>query len=600
MDLITGLPMQRGYNAILTIVDYGCLRAAIFLPCTDTITGPGIAQLYLDHVYRWFGLPSRMISNRDPRFTSHFGKALTTKLGISRNLSTAFHPQTDGLSKWKNQWVEQYLRLVMSMDPKGWIHWLALATAVHNNRTNVTTRLSPNQILLGYNPILNVEESLRTTNDLVEMRSKAMNQNRRNAIWALNRSSDRNGPPPSQYKSGQRVWLDATHLKLLHQKAKLTPKRLGPFRIIKEISPVVYQLALPANWRIHDVFHASLLNPYHETKAHGPNFTRPPPDLIEGEEEYEVERIVAHRKFGRSKRLQYLIKWKGYPESDNTWEPADQVHASDLVKRYHSAVKDQSANLSAVKDQSDIQTSPYQSTREEQSAAKIGTIKGERSPLDKRIECLTIFPASLSNNSLKTFLSNNSLPSNVPSTISTPLNLVLTASFVSDTSSTPNTSLNTAGIANLTTVPFTTATETCLRARLMPQMNPPPTAHPLPESLVLVATSPFQTRNYSASPSPSPSTRTTPPLAYPDNSVRGTPPTLGPPTCRSSSTSHWGDCHPNQSGTPSQPPTWTHPRSAPLSMHSSKLQTAIISNISARHGPKPRNTKRQLTSSKKT
>jgi len=214
-----------------------------------------------------------MISDRDPRFTSHFGKALTNKLGISRNLSTTFHPQTNGLSEWKNQWVEQYLQLVTSMDPKGWVDWIALATAVHNNRTNVTTRMSPNQILLGYNPILNTEESLRTTNDLVEMRSEAMGLNRRNAIWVLNKSSDQSGPLPSQYSLGQQVWLDATHLKLPHQKAKLTLKRLGPFKILKEISPVAYQLALPVNWRIHDVFHASLLNPYRETKAHGPNFT---------------------------------------------------------------------------------------------------------------------------------------------------------------------------------------------------------------------------------------------------------------------------------------------------------------------------------------
>ncbi len=168
MDLIMGLPQQHGYNAILTIVDYGCSRAAIFLPCTDTITGPGIAQLYLDHVYQWFRLPSRMISDRDPIFTSQFGKALTAKLGISHNLSTVFHPQTNRLSERKNQWVEQYLHLVTSMDPKGWVNWLTLATAVHNNRTNATTGLSPNQILLGYNPILNSEKSPKTTNTLVE------------------------------------------------------------------------------------------------------------------------------------------------------------------------------------------------------------------------------------------------------------------------------------------------------------------------------------------------------------------------------------------------------------------------------------------------
>ncbi len=312
----------------------------------------------------------------------------------------AFHPQTDGLSERKNQWVEQYLRLVTSMDPKGWVDWIALATAVHNNWVNVTTGLSPNQILLGYNPILNIEESLRMTNDLVEMWSEAMNQNRKNAIWALNKSSDQNGPPPSQYKPGQQIWLDATHLKLPHQKAKLTPKRLGPFRIIKEISPVAYQLALPANWRIHDVFHTSLLNPYHETKAHGPNFTRPPPDLIEGEEEYEVEWIVTHRVFRRLKHLQYLIKWKGYPESDNSWEPADQVHAPDLVKHYYSASKNQSAIHSAVKDQSASQMTPYQSMEKGQSAIEMKRIKRERSALEKRIECLMIFPASLSNSSV--------------------------------------------------------------------------------------------------------------------------------------------------------------------------------------------------------
>ena len=152
MDLITGLPQVNGKDVILTIVDHGCSRAAIFIPCATTITGPGIAQLYLRNVYPWFRLPSRVISDRDPRFTSQFGKALTMKLGINCNISTVFHPQTDGLLERKNQWVKQYLRIVTSANPQDWTQWLALASVVHNNRKNTTTRLSPNQILLGYKP----------------------------------------------------------------------------------------------------------------------------------------------------------------------------------------------------------------------------------------------------------------------------------------------------------------------------------------------------------------------------------------------------------------------------------------------------------------
>jgi len=99
MDLITGLPPIKGKDTILTIVDQGCSRATIFLACNTTITRPGIAQLYMDHMFRWFRLPIKVISDRDPQFTSHFGKALTKRLDIQQNLSMAFHPQTDRLSE---------------------------------------------------------------------------------------------------------------------------------------------------------------------------------------------------------------------------------------------------------------------------------------------------------------------------------------------------------------------------------------------------------------------------------------------------------------------------------------------------------------------
>jgi len=131
------------------------------------------------------------------------------------------------------------------------------------------------------------------------------------------------------------VWLESKHLALPHQSKKLAPKRVGPFRITKVISPVAFRLDLPPSWHIHDVFHASLLTPYHETTAYGPNFIKPPPDLIDGEEEYEVEAVLNHRMFGRQRQVQYLIKWKGYPHSDNMWEPSGNIHADDLIGAYH-------------------------------------------------------------------------------------------------------------------------------------------------------------------------------------------------------------------------------------------------------------------------
>src|SRR5487761_1760216 len=333
LDLITELPKSRGFDAILTIVDHGCSRAAIFLPCHTTITGPQIAELYLNHVYRWFGIPHKVISDRDPRFTSHFGRALRKELGIQQNISTAFHPQTDGLMERKNQWVEQYLRLVTS-NQEDWSKWLAMATIIHNNSKNATTQFSPSQLLIGLDPDLTREQTLSGNNFLAEQQASLLKQWRQLAAQALNRTADATGIPETRWKVGQQVWLEAKNLPLSHGTIKLAPRRHGPFKITKIVSPVAYQLSLPHQWNIHPVFHANLLTPFVETDSHSPNFSKPPPDLINDEEQYEVEAIRSHRRHGRKKQLQYLLKWKGYPESDNTWEPVDMIHAPDLVKQY--------------------------------------------------------------------------------------------------------------------------------------------------------------------------------------------------------------------------------------------------------------------------
>jgi len=66
------------------------------------------------------------------------------------------------------------------------------------------------------------------------------------------------------------------------------------------------------------MIHTNLLTPYKETALHSPNFTQPPPDLIDGEEEYEAKEVQKVRRQGRGRKLHYLIKWKGFPMSDST------------------------------------------------------------------------------------------------------------------------------------------------------------------------------------------------------------------------------------------------------------------------------------------
>jgi hypothetical protein len=95
---------------------------------------------------------------------------------------------------------------------------------------------------------------------------------------------------------------------------------------------VVFQLELPHQWKIHNVFHASLLTPYIETELHGQNFPEPPPEIVEGDPEFEVEQIVGSRRIGKKKSLQYKIHWKGYSLAHDSWESAAQVHAPELIK----------------------------------------------------------------------------------------------------------------------------------------------------------------------------------------------------------------------------------------------------------------------------
>ncbi len=167
MDFITKLPPSRGYDSILTITDHDCTKAALFIPCNETVTSEGVAKLYLQHAYPHYGIPKRLITDRGSQFISIFMRNLCNVLGIKQNISSAYHPQTDGQSERSNQWVEQFLRHWSNTQQDNWADLLPIAQFAHNSWPNATTKSSPFKLLMGSKPRTTWEER-KTTVQTVE------------------------------------------------------------------------------------------------------------------------------------------------------------------------------------------------------------------------------------------------------------------------------------------------------------------------------------------------------------------------------------------------------------------------------------------------
>jgi hypothetical protein len=155
LDFITKLPGSEGSDSILTVTDHDCTKASVFIPCREEITAEETAGLYVKNVFTHYGLPSRIISNRDPHFAAKFTQELCRILGISQNISTAYHPRTDGQSEATNKWLEQHLCFYINHYQKDWVYYLPMAEFTHNTWASETTRESPFVLLMGYNPRAN-------------------------------------------------------------------------------------------------------------------------------------------------------------------------------------------------------------------------------------------------------------------------------------------------------------------------------------------------------------------------------------------------------------------------------------------------------------
>jgi len=152
MDLIVKLPKSQGNDLILTITDHDCTKAVILIPCNEEMNSEQLAKLYKDKAFPYTGILSKIISDRDVRLTSHFSKELCKQLDIQQNISTAYHPQTDGQSEKTNQHVETTLRIFMNYQQDDWAKWLPIVQYLINAQVSETTKFAPYELWMGYIP----------------------------------------------------------------------------------------------------------------------------------------------------------------------------------------------------------------------------------------------------------------------------------------------------------------------------------------------------------------------------------------------------------------------------------------------------------------
>ena len=184
MDFITDLPPVKGHNSILVVVDQGLTKGIILIPCSKTITAEETAQLLLENLYKCFGLPDKIISDRGPQFASRTFIELLKLLGIKLSLSTTYHPQTDGTTKWVNQEIEAYLAIYCASHPEEWLTALHTLEFTHNNHRHVDRQKTPFKLMFRDSPQAVPHFFENTRFPAVEAKMKQLRKNREEALAA--------------------------------------------------------------------------------------------------------------------------------------------------------------------------------------------------------------------------------------------------------------------------------------------------------------------------------------------------------------------------------------------------------------------------------
>ncbi|GJU48942.1 putative mitochondrial protein [Tanacetum coccineum] len=306
MDFIEGLPSSHGKTVILVIIDR-LSKYGHFIPLSHPFKVVQIAQVFLDTVYKLHGLPKTITSDRDKIFISTFWKELFKKLGISLQLSTAYHPQTDGQTEVVNRCLECYLRCMTSEQPKEWTPLTHVSYMAGDSHVEVVDRT-----LVAREAVI---DALQFHLDRAQQRMKVFVDRKRSG---------------KSFEVGDWVLLKLQpHRQVtlrMHKQRKFSPKFYRPFQVVSKCGQVACKLLLPDNATVHNVFHVSQLKPFKGL----PTTSIPLPHCNKEGLIITLPVAVLDRKIAKVRNatvVYWLVQWSNGNADDATWEVATELQA---------------------------------------------------------------------------------------------------------------------------------------------------------------------------------------------------------------------------------------------------------------------------------
>ncbi|GJY55350.1 putative reverse transcriptase domain-containing protein [Tanacetum coccineum] len=261
--------MSQGYDTIWVIVDR-LTKSAIFTPMRETDPMDKLVRIYLNEVVTRHEVPVSIICDHDPRFASNFWRSLQNALGTNLDMSTTYHPQTDGQSKRRIQTLEDMLRACVIDFGKGWVNHLPLVEFSYNNSYHASIKAAPFKALYGQKcrspvcwtevgeaQILGPELIQDTTERIIQIKQRMQAaRDRQKSYVDLKRN-------PMEFQVRDKVMLKVSPWKgvvCFGKRGKLNPRYVGPFRVLGKVGEVAYKLELLEELsRVHNTFHVSNL-----------------------------------------------------------------------------------------------------------------------------------------------------------------------------------------------------------------------------------------------------------------------------------------------------------------------------------------------------